>query len=167
MTSPPYGDSRTTVAYGQFSHFGNEWMGVDARQIDNLLMGGKRVIDNYSRGIIADSVNLISKEHKKRALEVSSFYFDLEKSIIDVANSVKKGGKVIYVVGNRTVKGIQIPTDQFIAEKFEEHNFKHLITHERIIGNKVMPSKNSPTNIVGSLQSTMIYEYIVVCEKVK
>jgi len=25
VTSPPYGDSRTTVAYGQFSRWANEW----------------------------------------------------------------------------------------------------------------------------------------------
>ncbi|MEY4768201.1 MAG: hypothetical protein RL637_840, partial [Pseudomonadota bacterium] len=27
LTSPPYGDSKTTVAYGQFSCFSNEWLG--------------------------------------------------------------------------------------------------------------------------------------------
>ncbi|MDR1962376.1 MAG: hypothetical protein LBQ50_01195, partial [Planctomycetaceae bacterium] len=35
LTSPPYGDSRTTVAYGQFSTFSNEWLGIkNARKID-------------------------------------------------------------------------------------------------------------------------------------
>jgi len=43
ITSPPYGDSRTTVAYGQFSRLANQWLGFDdANQIDNILMGGKR-----------------------------------------------------------------------------------------------------------------------------
>jgi site-specific DNA-methyltransferase (cytosine-N4-specific) len=42
VTSPPYGDSRTTVAYGQFSRLANEWLDVEnANQIDNDLMGGK------------------------------------------------------------------------------------------------------------------------------
>ena len=26
ITSPPYGDSRTTVAYGEYSSFGTEWI---------------------------------------------------------------------------------------------------------------------------------------------
>jgi tRNA G10 N-methylase Trm11 len=34
LTSPPYGDSKTTVAYGQFSTLSNEWLGIDyARKI--------------------------------------------------------------------------------------------------------------------------------------
>ena len=168
LTSPPYGDSRTTVAYGQFSMFSNEWFGIKyARQIDYLLMGGKMVKENYNRGVIADYIKSVSSVSNKRALEVSSFYGDLEGSITDVAKSVKKGGTSIYVVGNRRVKDIQLPTDQFIAEKFEENGFKHILTYERLLGNKAMPLKNSPSNKVGERKGTMTKEYIVVCEKVK
>jgi len=63
------------------------------------------------------------------------------------------------------VKGIQLPTDQFIAEKFEENGFRHLITYQRLISNKAMPSKNSPSNVPGKTADTMLFEYIVVCEK--
>ena len=91
----------------------------------------------------------------------------MESSIKDVARSVRKGGKSIYVVGNRRVKDIQLPTDQFIAEKFEQNGFKHILTYERLLGNKAMPSKNSPSNKAGVRKGTMTQEYIVVCEKVK
>ena len=43
VTSPPYGDSHTTVAYGQFSRFPLEWLQYereDVRIIDNSLLGG-------------------------------------------------------------------------------------------------------------------------------
>jgi 16S rRNA G966 N2-methylase RsmD len=167
LTSPPYGDSRTTVAYGQFSTLSNEWLGISyARKIDGMLMGGTRPRSNINKGIIADYIAQISKSDSKRALEVSAFYYDLETSIKRVASSVKKGGKSIYVVGNRTVKNVQLPTDQFIAEKFEDNGFKHLITYERALSNKAMPSRNSPTNEAGKTVSTMLFEYIVVCEKV-
>lgn len=166
LTSPPYGDSFTTVAYGQFSMFSNQWFGVKyARQIDKMLMGGKSVKDIYPNSIITDYINDVSKQSKRRALEVSSFYYDLDKSIKDVANSVKKKGKVIYVVGNRRVKDILLPTDQFVAERFEYYGFKHLVTYERLLGNKAMPSQNSPSNKVGQRKGTMTKEYIVVCEK--
>jgi tRNA G10 N-methylase Trm11 len=166
LTSPPYGDSRTTVAYGQFSMFSNEWLGIKhARQIDYLLMGGKLVKENYKRGLIVDYINKIADESKKRALEVSSFYYDLENSIKDVAKSIKKGGISSFIVGDRTVKNVQLPTDQFIAEKFEENGFKHLFTYERLLGNKAMPLQNSPSNKVGERKGTMTKEFIVVCEK--
>jgi len=166
LTSPPYGDSFTTVAYGQFSMFSNQWFGIKyARQIDKMLMGGSIVKEIYPNSIITDFINEISKKSIRRALEVSSFYFDLDKSIKDVANSIKKRGKIIYIVGNRTVKDIQLPTDQFIAERFENYGLRHIITYERLLGNKAMPLQNSPSNKVGQRKGTMTKEYIGVCEK--
>jgi 16S rRNA G966 N2-methylase RsmD len=167
LTSPPYGDSRTTVAYGQFSTLSNEWLGVDyARKIDGMLMGGAKVRSNIKIGIISSYIAKIEKIDVKRALDVSSFYCDLEKSIQEVSKSVRKGGKTIYIVGNRTVKNIQLPTDQFIVEKFEENGFRHIVTYERALSNKAMPVKNSPSNKVGKTVNTMLYEYIVVSEKI-
>ena len=166
LTSPPYGDSKTTVAYGQFSFFGNHWIGVkDARKIDNLLMGGTSTKNLYLKGIIQDYISEIEKQSRVRALEVSSYYFDLEKSIKEVSNAINNSGYSIYIVGNRCVKGVILPTDQFIAEQFELNGLKHLVTYERLIGNKSMPLKNSPTNITGKRMGTMTKEYIVVCRK--
>jgi len=166
LTSPPYGDSKTTVAYGQFSLFSNQWLGIEyARKIDWMLMGGRPAKQMYTKGVIAEYIHGISKESLTRSLQVSSFYHDLENSIYQVADSVKKGGKVIYIVGNRRVKNIQLPTDQFVAEKFEDKGLKHLFTYERALGNKSMPLKNSPTNKKNQRVSTMTHEYIVVCER--
>jgi hypothetical protein len=166
LTSPPYGDSRTTVAYGQFSTLSNEWLGIGyARKIDAMLMGGAKVKNNIATGVIADYIAQIGAIDTKRALEVSAFYGDLGDSIQKIAGSVKKGGKIIYVVGDRTVKNVKLPTDQFIAEKFEENGFKHSVTYERALSNKAMPCKNSPTNKAGKTVNTMLSEYIVVCER--
>lgn len=166
LTSPPYGDSRTTVAYGQFSLLSNEWMGIKhARQVDKMLMGGHSEKNLYLDGIIANYISDINKLSRKRALEVSSFYRDLKHSIRQVSNGIKNGGKVIYIVGNRRVKKLQLPTDQFVAEQFERNGLKHSFTYERMLGNKRMPSKNSPTNKKNQRVSTMTQEFIVVCEK--
>ena len=165
LTSPPYGDSRTTVAYGQFSTLSNEWLGINnARKIDSMLMGGSRVFEIMKNNCMTGSIQKIYKADKKRALEVSSFYFDLQESINNVAKNINKNGIVIYVVGNRTVKNVALPTDQFIAETFENNGFEHIITYERALSNKAMPSRNSPTNIAGKTVNTMLYEYIVVCQ---
>ena len=167
LTSPPYGDSRTTVAYGQFSTFSNEWIGFSSpRKIDAQLMGGKKVKTLYNKGLLSPFIEKINKVSPKRALEVSSFYKDLEKSIKEVSRAIKRKGFSIYVVGNRTVKNVTLPTDQFIAEQFEKNSFRHTLTYERSISSKIMPSKNSPTNVAGRKVNTMHKEYIIVCQKV-
>ena len=166
LTSPPYGDSKTTVAYGQFSTFINEWLGFEnARKLDSILMGGKKASNLYMKGLIKKYIMEIEKIDKKRALEVSSFYFDLEASIKSLLNSINTEGLCFFIVGNRRVKNIELPTDKFIAQLFKENNFKHITTIERKISNKAMPIKNSPTNKIGIFSNTINKEYIIVCEK--
>ena len=166
LTSPPYGDSRTTVAYGQFSTLSNEWIGFsNSRKIDSQLMGGKKAQTLYNKGVLSSFIKKIHKTDSKRALEISSFYMDLEKSIKEVSKAINIKGFSIYVVGNRTVKNVTLPTDQFIAEQFEKNGLRHILTYERLISSKVMPAQNSPTNIVGKKVNTMHKEYIIVCQK--
>ena len=166
LTSPPYGDSKTTVAYGQFSTFINEWLGFEnARKLDTILMGGKKSINLYDKFLMKKYILEIEKIDKKRALEVSSFYFDLEASIKSLMNSINVEGLCFFVVGNRRVKNIELPTDKFIAQLFKENNFEHITTIERKISNKAMPIRNSPTNKIGILSNTINKEYIIVCRK--
>jgi tRNA G10 N-methylase Trm11 len=168
VTSPPYGDSRTTVAYGQYSRLANEWLGYkNANQIDNLSMGGaKRKHSHiFKSEILNDVINTIQIQDKERARDVISFYEDYEQSINNVSATIKRNGYACYVVGNRTVKGVNIPTDEITAQLFCENGFTHVETIFRNIPNKRMPSKNSPTNIVGETASTMKNEFIVICQK--
>lgn len=167
VTSPPYGDSRTTVAYGQFSRWANEWFNFDnAKNLDSLLMGGKKATEEiFKTDSIRDVLDEIDRLDHKRYLEVVSFLNDYYQSIENIAKSVRSGGTVCYVVGDRRVKGVQIPLDYFTAEMFEEFGFKHKITLVREIPNKRMPSLTSPTNKAGATVSTMSHEYIVILNK--
>ncbi|MBQ7549938.1 MAG: DNA methyltransferase [Bacteroidales bacterium] len=169
ITSPPYGDSHTTVAYGQFSRWANEWFEFPyAKNLDNLLMGGKKKAEPYYETVsIEQELREIQSIDNKRFQEVVSFLNDYSSSINNIAPKIRKGGVICYVVGNRTVKGIQIPLDYFTAEMFEKQGFNHLKTIVREIPNKRMPSKNSPTNVSGAKGSTMSNEYIVVMRKEK
>lgn len=168
VTSPPYGDSRTTVAYGQFSRLANQWLDIEnASRIDNELMGGKKSQSDYifEIEILDEAIEKIKKEDLKRSKDVISFYKDYENSISNVARIVKEKGYICYVVGNRTVKGINMPTDEITVNLFEKYNFKHVETIVRNIPNKKMPSKNSPSNVKGMKSSTMKNEFIVICQK--
>lgn len=168
VTSPPYGDSKTTVAYGQFSRLSNEWLGLaSARQIDRQLMGGDaaKEIKDFDCAVLNQAIAEIATKDDPRAKEVVAFYEDYRHSIAHVAPVVKAGGVVCYVVGNRRVKGVPLPTDEITQKFFEPHGFAHIETIIRHIPNKRMPSRNSPTNVVGAQDSTMCYEYIVVLRK--
>lgn len=168
VTSPPYGDSRTTVAYGQFSRWANEWFGFDnAKTLDNELMGGSKCREvKFNSKELDNTLSEIRNLDEKRYWDVVSFLNDYYLSIQNVANTVRVGGRVCYVVGDRRVKGVQIPLDYFTAEIFEQCGFMHIKTIVREIPNKRMPSLTSPTNKTGNHMQTMSHEYIVILEKI-
>lgn len=172
VTSPPYGDSKTTVAYGQFSRLANEWLGFNnSAKLDSMLMGGKKVKESFRFGFplldnILDKIRQNDRNTgKTRELEVISFYKDYKSSINNVSKVVKKNGIICYVVGNRRVNNIELPTDEITKFFFEENGFKHIETILRNIPNKRMPLKTSPSNQSGKTVKTMKQEYIVVMKK--
>ena len=170
VTSPPYGDSHTTVAYGQYSRLSSEWLSlINGENIDNKLMGGKRLkeLPEFPSKDLNDAIQLIYENKPQRGLEVASFYSDLNSSIKNVSKLIKKSGYACYVVGNRTVNSVLLPTSIAIKEFFESIGFEYVTTHIREIPNKRMPARNSPTNVAGETSSTMLNEHIVVMKKVK
>ena len=108
----------------------------------------------------------ISDSDAKRAGEVASFFMDYRNSIKNVSSVMKSGGYACYVVGDRTVKGFDVPTAEATVAFFEMNGFKHVDTFERNIPNKRMPSMNSPSNIPGKLGKTIKSESIVICKRI-
>ena len=166
ITSPPYGDSHTTVAYGQFSRLPAEWIGLpNARKVDKLAMGGMRSKETLVDSPVSAAVEKIRLIDEKRAGEVSAFYIDFQRSINSIARACSRHATICYVVGNRCVKGVMLPTDEFVVDAFRQHGFVHKNTIIRNIPNKRMPKKNSPSNIAGETSTTMHEENIVVCQR--
>jgi len=173
ITSPPYGDSRTTVAYGQFSRLSSQWIDIfedpnKASAVDNELLGGKASKDlkheldsNYLNKVIST----ISKRDEKRARDVLSFYIDFNKCLERAYKILKPNKYFCLVVGNRLVKQVRIPTDFIIAELGKKIGFVCEDIVIRNIPGKTMPIKNSPTNVVGELEETMNKESIVILRK--
>ena len=166
ITSPPYGDSQTTVAYGQFSRLAAEWIGLpNARKVDRLAMGGHHSEEALTDSPVAEAIAEIKSVDEKRAREVSAFYIDLGRSVNSVAQVLSPKATICYVVGNRRVKGVTLPTDAFIVSAFRRHRFIHKATIVRNIPNKRMPKKNSPTNVAGETSTTIHEENIVICQR--
>ncbi|BFP42468.1 site-specific DNA-methyltransferase [Flavobacteriaceae bacterium GF1] len=169
LTSPPYGDSSTTVAYGQFSALANQWLGFmeRGRGLDNELMGGKKAgrIQNFNSLLLNDQIREIERADRSRALDVVSFYRDYYSSIRNVSTKVRPGGYACYVVSNRTVRGVQLGTGEITKDFFEAHGFGHVETLSRNISNKRMPKKNSASGVKGKKTPLMNKELIVVMQK--
>lgn len=176
ITSPPYGDSRTTVAYGEYSRLSLQWLDLfdlsekEIMSVDRTLMGGQKYRNGFEYTVNSDILRGILDRIKdidlERAGDVFSFYNDLEQSIAAIAKRTKKDGYQFWVVANRTVKGEVIPTDKIIEEIAQNYGLQYVYTINRNIVNKVMPSANSPTNEVGKTSSTMTVEHIVILRKV-
>jgi DNA modification methylase len=167
VTSPPYGDSKTTVAYGQFSRLSLRWLGLE-EDVDKTSLGNKPkdITTDLPSAVLYEFLRKISSKDGKRAKEVFSFYKDLFDSIQIIAKKIKINGYVCFVVGNRRVKNEELPTDKISADFFENIGFKHQKTIVRAISNKRMPIENAPSNIKGKKDFTMRYEYIVILKKI-
>ncbi|MDP3052309.1 MAG: transcriptional repressor LexA [bacterium] len=173
VTSPPYGDSRTTVAYGQFSRLSAQWIDIfdnpnDASGVDNKLLGGKPVNElknSLASFYLKDSLEKIIARDPKRAKDVLSFYIGLNDCLKRAHQILKPNKYFCLVIGNRLVKQVRIPTDFIIAELAENIGFNCENIVVRNIPGKRMPIKNCPTNIAGELEETMTRESIVVLRK--
>ncbi|MBL7198042.1 MAG: transcriptional repressor LexA [Candidatus Omnitrophica bacterium] len=172
LTSPPYGDSRTTVAYGQFSRLSLQWLDLveEELRIDKKLLGGvikSKIEDNLNSKTLIKALNQISRLDSKRAKEVLAFYIDFNKAMQQAHRILKKNKYFCLVVGNRTVKKVKLETDYITSELGEKLGFQTVDIIVRNISNKRMPLKNSPTNVNGEIENTMHKESIVILQKIK
>lgn len=175
LTSPPYGDSRTTVAYGQFSRLSSQWIDLfedpaEASQVDNQLLGGNKINDlshNLKSAHLTAVIKTIARQDISRAKEVLSFFIGLNRCMEQAHSILKPKHYMCIVIGNRLVKQVRIPTDIIIAELGNEIGFTCETIIARNIPGKKMPIRNSPTNIAGQLADTMNKESIVVLRKLK
>lgn len=175
ITSPPYGDSRTTVAYGEYSRLSLQWINQsklsdkEIMGIDRSLMGGKKYRNGFEFSLNSEALKKSLEKIKdidiERAGDVYSFYEDLDKSISEISKKTKSGGYQFWVVGNRTVKKETLLTDVIISELSAHYSLEKIYSIDRNIPNKVMPSLNSPSNVAGEKVTTMTNEHIVVLRK--
>ncbi len=191
VTSPPYGDSRTTVAYGQFSRLCSQWLDLSSNNhninnisnLDTDLMGGKVNNINLNNDIVQLSETLKSsielfkykieferdieqkQKLERRTKDVISFYLDLYKAIEINAIYLKTGKYFILVTASRVVKGVKLHTDMIISEFADNLGFELKSIMYRNIINKRMPRQVSATNIVGQKVNTMTRESIIILKK--
>ncbi len=177
VTSPPYGDSRTTVAYGQFSRLSALWLdferGFDRETImavDKVSLGGSpdRSLKT-DMPILHSTLELIRRNDRpggSRDRDVAAFFSDLYLCLQKMYRVLAEDGYCCIVIANRTVRRVQIPTHLILAEMGVKVGFQRDITIiPREIPAKRLPWKNAPENIKGLSGKTMSRENILIMRK--
>jgi len=179
VTSPPYGDHGTTVAYGQFSKHPGLWLDLPEEDkllsVDSRGLGGKKIKD--SSELESPLLDKVLKKIKKKDSEavkktnlsdregdVYAFFYDLDLCLKQLSLNLKKGkSHLCFVVANRTVRRETIPMDEILIEMAKKWDIKQdgdIIY--RTIANKAMSLKNAPENISNYSGTTMNQESIVL-----
>ena len=137
--------------------------------LDKTLMGGNKYRNGFEFSLQSETLRASLSKIKdldiERAGDVYSFYKDLDASIKSVAVKTKSGGYQFWVVGNRTVKNELLETDVIITELASQYGLVPIYIINRNIPNKIMPSRNSPTNETGKTNTTMTKEHIIILRK--
>ena len=87
ITSPPYGDSHTTVAYGQYYRLSSELIGILKDNVNSMSMGGKRIqfSTQFCCNSLDDAISEVKKVNSKRAMTPSSM------NCADTGRQIKSG----------------------------------------------------------------------------
>lgn len=171
ITSPPYGDHSTTVAYGEFSRDPALLTGkVDPDEmieVDKNGLGGRNEVVEPLSELKRWSPTLEAtlealREKDGRAEDALNFFSDYYAVMEQTAKVTKSGQPVVWVVANRTMSRINIPTHLITRELCQHIGYEFDINLPREIPNKTLPWENAPENVEGVKGEMMANENLVV-----
>lgn len=177
ITSPPYGDNKSTVPYGQYSYLQLRWIpeedlplgatafqnayAIDGRSLGGSLRGSLDHVERLSMCSIAarNFINALAVLHRRDLMSKSmSFLRDYERALLSAVSLLRSGGYAIWTVGDRRVGGVRLPLGAITAEILEcfgMHTQGHI---QRTIPQKRTPKRNSQG-------STMNEERVLITRK--
>lgn len=164
ITSPPYGDNKTTVPYGQHSYLPLQWIDLNdidekaneeflrtTSEIDSRSLGGKlseltekEIQDLYAKSITFKlTFETLNRRDPDKSKKVIVFLRDLFAVVEKAFEVLKPNAYMVWTIGNRTVGGIEIPNNEILKEFIEYKGGKLVSQIEREILNKRMAKRNS------------------------
>lgn len=166
ITSPPYGDSKTTVAYGEYSGHLASWLDFPKEKIhslDKISLGGKirDLNDELGSPKLNSILRKIEENNQRRAKQVYQFFNDFDKSLEGISMALEKNSNFCFVVANRNVTRIPVKMDTILIQMAKKYGIKHTNTHTRRILFKAMATMNAPNGKNNSSQNTILEEKIV------
>lgn len=150
ITSPPYGDSQTTVQYGGMSSIclgvisyidGLNYLYSQGKEIDSNCLGGRNSLNKEFIDSIHDRYFQYwrGSKNNKGLYCVYQFLQDLEIVCNQINKILCKGGYAIFVVARRRVGTWRLYLDKFIEDVF---NNLSMVTEQkecRKIAKKLLP----------------------------
>jgi hypothetical protein len=139
ICSPPYGDERNGVPYGQFSRNMLLWLGYRKEELldlKKLTLGGRRqsAMDFKSDYLRSELDFLTRKQAREEALGFYNDYFRALKEMLRVTS-----GRISIVIGNRTLQGRRLDNGRITIEFMENIGGRLLSQHSRKLPQKRLP----------------------------
>jgi len=180
VTSPPYGDNKTTVTYGQHSYLPLQWIDLEdidksasddflksTSEIDSRGLGGK--IKKISEVELEEMFNAspafkltykkVAALDKARLNKVVTFFSDIFLSIKNIHKMLKVNTYQVWTVGNRTVGGEEIPNNKIMSEFIQSQGSILVKVINREILNRRMAKRNNSASL-------MTFEDILIFRKI-
>ena len=162
LTSPPYGDAGTTVAYGNFSMLNRLWLGAvdplftrtDPAKEDALSAGGalRHRTESGVFDVRAVSPTLAAAHQQvhvrspARAEGMLRFFTDMHELWANIAHKVGDSGRIAIVAGPRRWAGVSVDTGHVFSDSLRNMGFVSRGRHRRRVTGKRLP----PTTLQGA-----------------
>jgi hypothetical protein len=180
VTSPPYGDNKTTVTYGQYSYLPLQWIDFhditkkatndflkSTSEIDSRGLGGRMTKVTEDELMILfecsptfqDTYFLVESLDRVRLNKVVTFFNDIYLSITNIHKRLKQDSYQIWTIGNRTVGGLEIPNNKIISEFIISQGSTLVKSISREILNRRMAARNNSAPLM-TLEDILIFRKI-------
>ncbi|MDO8495105.1 MAG: DNA methyltransferase [bacterium] len=184
VTSPPY---VTSYEYADLHQLSLLWFGDDPKHFKKWHHFSNGFID-FRRNFIGTSskaektgdfnstlgkqiVEDLMQIERPLAVDVANYYLDMQKVFAETHRILKKGGKACVIIGNTSLRGVEILNAQVAAEQMHAAGFTKVDFIKREIPNKMItPWRDLESGKFTGMDNpskTRAYEfeYVVVMEK--
>ena len=143
ISSSPY---VTSYEYADLHQLSTIWLDF----VDNLSEYRKEFIGSahkYSNdkklksNIAQEIVNKMQEKNKKMANEIRIFFIDMQEVFDESYRILKSGGRCCYVIGDTSLKGVDILNAEVFAESLQHSGFIIDRIIKRNIPSKILPQK--------------------------
>lgn len=173
VTSPPYVTSyeyadlhQLTALWLEYtkdlSDFRKRFIGTSYHNKKDLVLNSK----------LAEKIrNKLLEKDKKTAEEVSTYFSEMNQVFVEMKRMLKKGGKTCIVIGNTSLKGVEILNAEVFAEQLQNSGLKIADIIKREIPSKNLPSirdeKTGKFARISDKNKVFVYptEYILIMKK--